>query len=116
MTGLEEWWLRARHEWRLHYYLPFLPLVAMAAYCTVPAQLRESAEGRLVVAQIKSFSPSENILSPGWEGFRVYAETGDGARGSIEAHRTDVRGCEIGDPIEAYQSGIRLRFKPHPCD
>ena len=115
MTGLQIWWFRARHEWRLHYYLPILPLFPMAAYCTLPAQLRKGSDGQPVTARIKSFGPSENIQSPGWEGFRVYAETADGAGGTIEVSVRDIRGCAVGDSIEAYQSGVSLRLEPHPC-
>ena len=80
-----------------------------------PAPLTRGT-GTQVDATITGISTLGSRYQGRHPGLQVGAKTRDGTWGTVLTLPRNIEGCEVGDPIEAEQVGMRLRLTPHPCD
>jgi len=106
---------RLRYEWQLHYLLPLLLLVPLFVLFSNDPFGAVSERGTRVVARISQIGVVSSRYQGKTPGVMVSFETVGGATGRTTVPYSAVRGCRIGDPIEAEQKGVRLYLKPKPC-
>jgi len=117
MSPFRDFMLRFREVWHLPTVLVVsLMLAVVTLFSNDPFDLAQS-EGQVVEARITGLTSATFSRYQGrWPGLRVSAETADGIRGTTTALPTDLKGCEVGDRIEAHQAGMKLYLTPRPCD
>lgn len=104
-----------RYQWQLHYLLPLLLLVPLFVLFSKDPFGSVSERGTPVVARISQIGVVSSRYQGKTPGVAVTFETVDGAIGRTTVPLSAVRGCRIGDSVEAEQNGIRLYLKPKPC-
>jgi len=76
----------------------------------------KQGSGEHVEARITQLTSTGNRYQGRWPGLRVSARTDEGAVGVTTALPADLKGCNVGDLIEARQAGLKLYLKPSPCE
>ena len=101
--------LRIGEVWHLPTVLAVTLMVSLVALLSVDPLDIAQGEGQVFEARITRVTGKDRTRYQGrWPGLRVSAETADGTRGVTTALPTDLKGCEVGDLIEARQSGLKL--------
>jgi hypothetical protein len=109
--------LRVGDFWHLPTVIAVGLMVSLVALFSIDPLDIAQGEGQLVEARITRLSSTDRSRYQGrWPGLRVSAETTDGIRGTTTALPPDLKGCEVGDRIEAQQVGMKLYPMPRPCE
>lgn len=104
-----------RYAWHLPTLLAVtLMLFLVAMLSRDPLDLRQGS-GKVVEARITRLSSLGNRYQGRWPGLHVIARTEDGTVGVTTALPVDLKGCKVGDRIEARRRGLKLYLKPRPC-
>ena len=117
MSPFRDFMLRFGDAWHLPTLLGVsLMLALVALFSSDPLDL-EQGKGLAVEARITRLTSTTLSRYQGrWPGVCVSAETADGIRGTTTALPPDLKGCKVGDRIEARQSGLELYLNPRPCE
>lgn len=110
--------LRARHQWYVVEWAivgSIFTVVLIIAFS--PTLLWHTARPRNM-APVNAWIVSLQALEtsyPDAANTVVIARTRTGNTGRSTVRGRDIRGCEIGDPIDAYEEGLRVILHPAPC-
>jgi hypothetical protein len=115
MSRFRDLQLTLRSVWHLPTVLAVALLLLLVATLSQDPFDTEEGSGERVEARITRLSSTGNRYQGRWPGLRVSARTDEGAVGVTTALPAELKGCEVGDRIEARQAGLKLYLKPSPC-
>lgn len=105
-----------KYVWHLPTALAVATLVFLVILLSQDPLNHRQGSGELVEARITQLSSLGNRYQGRWPGLHISAQTDDGAFGVTTALPADLKGCKVGDRIEARRSGLKLYLKPSPCE